>query len=192
MIGALLIGKFLDSSPLSLRRRALVSFLSIAAAIAGSWAWGLAANTGYRLDETPTEIDFQDGRWPAAALLYLLWGFCDAFIQCWVYCGATATRTPAIVRLVLGRAVVSCRGWLEQGAAWEEIVAAMTHGCDCCRAWQSAAWPAQRDAPPDPTSPHTTPLHSIASRPIPPHPTVLHPAASPSHPAPFRRAARPA
>eukprot|EP00326_Haptolina_ericina_P006316 CAMPEP_0181211036 /NCGR_PEP_ID=MMETSP1096-20121128/23567_1 /TAXON_ID=156174 ORGANISM="Chrysochromulina ericina, Strain CCMP281" /NCGR_SAMPLE_ID=MMETSP1096 /ASSEMBLY_ACC=CAM_ASM_000453 /LENGTH=256 /DNA_ID=CAMNT_0023302401 /DNA_START=1 /DNA_END=771 /DNA_ORIENTATION=+ len=117
MIGALLIGKFLDSSPLSLRRRALVSFLSIAAAIAGSWAWGLAANTGYRLDETPTEIDFQDGRWPAAALLYLLWGFCDAFIQCWVYwlLGQLDQSPEVLSRFAGGYKAIQCVG---AAASW--------------------------------------------------------------------------
>ena len=85
MLGALLVGKFLDSPRMPIRRRALVLFLAICVVIGASWAWGIAANEHYGLDGNPAKIDFVDAEWVWAMLLYLLWGFGDAFVQCWVY-----------------------------------------------------------------------------------------------------------
>jgi len=94
------------------RRRALSLFLASVTFIALSWAWGAAANHAYGLDGTPTKIDFRDGAWAVAVLLYLVWGFGDAFVQCWVYwlLGQLSDSPEVLSRLAGAYKGVQCLG----------------------------------------------------------------------------------
>jgi MFS family permease len=85
MIGAVAVGRYLDSVASSPQRRGGRAFTVIAIAILGSWALGVVANHAYGLDGNVKPLDFTHSSWLVAFSLYVYWGFCDAFIQCWVY-----------------------------------------------------------------------------------------------------------
>merc|ERR1719482_2268589 len=85
MIGAVVVGRYLDSMANSPQRRGGRAFAVIALAILGSWALGVIANRAYGLDGHVKPLDFTHGGWLVAFAVYVFWGFCDAFIQCWVY-----------------------------------------------------------------------------------------------------------
>ena len=89
MAGAVALGSLLDTPALSLRARAGGSLLLIYALVGLSWGLGLHANGRYGLDHpnaTAAKIDFTaPASWAPPAALYVLWGACDSFVQCWVY-----------------------------------------------------------------------------------------------------------
>jgi hypothetical protein len=87
MLGAWLLGRFLDDTTRSTRRRAATSFALTCAVVGGTWAAGLVCNHAYGLDGEPDKLDFvhDSTQWAPPFVLYVVWGGCDALVQCWVY-----------------------------------------------------------------------------------------------------------
>lgn len=86
MLGAWVLGVLLDLDKLPLAARAWISLASLAAIVGISWFLGIAANDKYGLDGTDVvAIDFNDVDYIGPLLLYGLWGFSDALVQCWSY-----------------------------------------------------------------------------------------------------------
>ena len=103
MAGAYLIGGYLDSSSSAggggPRRRAVRSFAGVAALVAASWALAGAGVGG--LDAPPRAMDYSGSGagdrgvfWTAWAT-YFMWGWCDAFVQCWAYWLMSQLPSPA-------------------------------------------------------------------------------------------------
>lgn len=112
MVGAFFLGKYLDDSRRPLRQRAVHSIAACGAIVAVSWIAGIYVQYAYRIDDrkctgdSPAEwcsskdilaakrlpaqdvepLDVGDfGPVVAPGLVYLLFGLCDAFVQCWSY-----------------------------------------------------------------------------------------------------------
>lgn len=112
MVGAYFLGKYLDDAKRPLRRRALNSIAMSGALVGLSWIAGAYVQYAYHIDDrkctgsSPAEwcsskdilaakrLPAQDvepldvgnfGPVVAPGLVYLLFGLCDAFVQCWSY-----------------------------------------------------------------------------------------------------------
>ena len=111
MFGAYFLGKYLDDASRPLRRRAMFSIATCGALVALSWALGGWVHVAYQLDARKctggapaawcSKEDIDNARRLGARLapldvgsfgtvvapgmVYLLFGLCDAFVQCWSY-----------------------------------------------------------------------------------------------------------
>ena len=112
MVGAYFLGKYLDDATRPLRRRALNSITACGALVAVSWVAGAWVQYAYHIDDRkctgssaaewcspkdilaakrlpPQDVEPLDvsnfGLVIAPGLVYLLFGLCDAFVQCWSY-----------------------------------------------------------------------------------------------------------
>ena len=101
MLGAWLLSFILDDMTLSKRTRAQRSWAGIAIVGVISWGWGfgvmyaegLEATDIFESDKTNAQQqeaaslmrDFTDGSTFSSIALFTVWGFLDAFAQCWSY-----------------------------------------------------------------------------------------------------------
>lgn len=83
MIGSFVLGRFLDDGSRTIRMRATSSMAALAMLGGVTWVgcWGLID-----FGEDLQKIDLSEThRFAAPFLLYVGWGFCDAWVQCWSY-----------------------------------------------------------------------------------------------------------
>eukprot|EP00958_Prasinococcus_capsulatus_P024092 scaffold3720_cov401-Prasinococcus_capsulatus_cf.AAC.15 len=89
LVGAILIGSYLDRMRISTRRRALMSLMLQTVLVLCNWSLASWASISLRLgenSEVSPPIDFKDGgRYASTASIYTFFGLCDALVQCWTY-----------------------------------------------------------------------------------------------------------
>ena len=90
MVGALVIGKFLDSKRVgSPRRRALLALFLLFIYVNLTWYWALQISQSPFINATTGErsprLDFNDKEGASPFLLYFSWGFVDLTISSWIY-----------------------------------------------------------------------------------------------------------
>ncbi|KAK9720790.1 hypothetical protein K7432_003893 [Basidiobolus ranarum] len=102
MLGAFLLGSFLDSSRFGRRTRALYGLVGVGVLFTATWAGGLALQLQYTREDHPVDIDFIKGGgdfWPKW-LLYICYGLCDAALQTYAYwlMGALSNDSTVLAR----------------------------------------------------------------------------------------------
>jgi len=88
LLGAIVVGQYLDQKTSSVIRKAIISFTLIM--LTSGINWGLAVWVQIAKDidhaDEHSVTDFKDGLpYVGIAAVYVLFGFCDAIIQCWCY-----------------------------------------------------------------------------------------------------------
>ncbi|KAK9762329.1 hypothetical protein K7432_012046 [Basidiobolus ranarum] len=102
MLGAYLLGAFLDSPRFGRRARAMYGLAGIGILFTATWAGGLALQLQYTRENHPKDIDFithPGSFWPKW-LLYVCYGLCDAALQTYAYwiMGALSNDSTVLAR----------------------------------------------------------------------------------------------
>ncbi|RKP07601.1 UNC93-like protein [Thamnocephalis sphaerospora] len=104
MVGALLIGKFLDSPRYNRSTKAVYGLLGMALAFSATWGGGLALQLQYDRNDVKWDIDFKDSsRASGPIILFLFYGMFDAILQSWCYWVMGAlTNDPSVLARYAG------------------------------------------------------------------------------------------
>ncbi|CAJ0633283.1 5077_t:CDS:2, partial [Entrophospora sp. SA101] len=112
IIGAIIIGKFLDFDKLTRKKRAIFGLVLLSIVIFVTWLGGLFNQLGYDrqgklprdnsgVDETiGISADLFDNGYAQKLILYIAYGLCDAMFQCYAYwiLGALTNDASVIAR----------------------------------------------------------------------------------------------
>ncbi|RKP12098.1 major facilitator superfamily domain-containing protein [Piptocephalis cylindrospora] len=122
MVGATILGRFLDTPNLRRAVRATYSLIAIALLFTAVWAGGLVFQLRYSRHDQPFNWDFtQSSRVSGPIILYSLYGLLDAALQTWCYwvMGASTNDTGRLA-LYAGfyKGIQSAGGALSWGIDW--------------------------------------------------------------------------
>lgn len=92
MVAAFLIGKFLDSPRFGRRQRALLGLGLVTTIMTTAWILGYVLQRNYERGELPSDpkytqntIDYTHSSYGFPLVVFILYGFSDAMVQCYAY-----------------------------------------------------------------------------------------------------------